>query len=132
MRWKYDKKNYRVPAPVADVIVTNPRTGDQQSVADCLVDTGSDVCWLRKSDIDELGITTNAIRFASVSGGPRESYGAHRLTLEIWGRTFDKVWVMALKPESMIGPVLGRDVINKLDLTFMGPDLGYEAADRSD
>jgi len=132
MAWKYDKKEYKVPAPVAEVVVTNPRTGNQQLVSDCLVDTGSDVCWLRKRDIDELGTTTNTIKFAAVSGGPREGYGTHRLTLDIWGRTFDKVWVMALKPESIIGPILGRDVINKLDLTFRGPDRGYEVADRSD
>ena len=132
MAWKYNRKDYEVPAPVADVIVTNTRTGEHLRIPDCLVDTGSDACWLRESDIDGLGRTTNTIRFATVSGGPVKGHGAHRLKLEVWGRTFDKVWVMALQPESIIGPILGRDVLNKLDLTLKGPDRGYEVADRTD
>ncbi len=130
MAWKYDKS--QVPAPIADVVVTNPRTSQQLSVEGCLVDTGSAACWLRKSDIDGLGQTTNHMRSASVPGVPKKGCGMHLLALQVWGRTFEEVWVMALPPDSAIGPVLGRDVINKLDLTLKGPDQGYEVADRTD
>jgi len=130
MEWKYDKS--QVPAPIADVVVTNPRTGDQRPVPACLVDTGSPLCWLRKSDIDGLGQTTNYIRSASVPGVRKMGCGMHLLALQVWGRRFEEVWVMELPPESIIGPIVGRDIINKLELTFRGPDRGYEVADRSD
>ena len=131
MAWEYDKQKYKVPAPVAEVGVTNPRTSQQLTV-DCLVDTGSDACWLRKSDIDALGPTKHSLRFSWVPDSPGTVHVAHRLALQVWGRTFQKVWVMELPPKSRIGPVLGRDVLNKLVLTLKGPDRGYEVEDGTD
>ena len=130
MAWKYDKGE--IPAPVADLVVTNPVTGNEQPVPGCLVDTGSDACWLRPSDIGSLGVTDNTTGLASVSGGLPTLYRRHFLTLRVWGRTFTDIGVMELAPESAIGPIVGRDIINKLELKLSGPDRGYEVADMPD
>lgn len=116
---EYDAENYNPPAPVANVTLRNPATGELLSNIPVLVDTGANATLLPSGAVEKLGIVAEegAGFEVQVFDGDRKFLKTVRLELYVLDKKFSGEYLLVDRP---VG-ILGRNVLNNLSLLFDGP-----------
>lgn len=119
----YDQNLFNPPAPVAEVTVRNPETGDSLSDVLMLIDSGADVTIIPQRCVEVLGVVVNSAEQYELAGfdGSRSLAFAVELDLIFLNKNFKGKFLLI---EQDIG-ILGRDIINHLSILHDGPRLTW-------
>jgi hypothetical protein len=115
---KYDTENFDPPAPVAYVILHNPKTGALLPDVPMLIDTGADATLLSFDAVKKIGVEIEAdTNFeVQVFDGETKRLQLAKLDLYFLGKKFAGDYLLIDRP---IG-ILGRNVLNNLRILFDG------------
>jgi hypothetical protein len=109
---------------VASIDLRNISTGEVCANIPVLLDTGADVTLLPRGCFSQLQISLDASHSYDLVGfdGSRSTANAFQADLLFLGTTFRGRFLVIDQPDG----VLGRDVLNHLNLAFKGPQLLWE------
>lgn len=115
----YDASAYEPPAPVASVTLRNPDKTEQVASAQLLIDTGADVTLLPRTLVEQIGVVTIADLHYELAGfdGTKSAAAVAIVDMVFLGRVYRGRYLVVESPQG----VLGRDVLNHLQLLFDGP-----------
>lgn len=117
----YNDQDFDPPAPVAWVILRNPDSGATRGGVPMLLDTGADVTLVPRGSIEELGISMVSDVGYQLIGFSGEQVSAQAVRIEIrWEKkTFRGLFLVVDQPWG----ILGRNMLNRVNLTLDGPNL---------
>ena len=124
MMQAYNQTLYDPPAPIADVILRNPESGETLYNVRMLIDTGADVSLLPRSSLELTGLLVSLDEQYELMGFD----GHQSVSSVVWaeviflGKTFRGKYLLI---DHECG-VLGRDILNYLSLLFDGPNLNWK------
>jgi len=117
----YQAEGFDPPAPIARTTIRG-LTGLAQTNVPMLLDTGSDISIVPKSAAEAVGASPEPVEsrlvFYDGTNVPAEEA---RLTVELLNFRFHGQFVLA---DADYG-VLGRNILNRLTITFDGPSLTW-------
>ena len=121
---RYDTAEFEPPAPLAQVTLRNPDTGTISSDVPMLLDTGADVSLIPHTSLVTLGLTASQDRlYELISFDGSISYApVVQIELLFCNRTFRGQFLVI---DQGFG-ILGRNVLNSLELIFDGPNLAWD------
>lgn len=121
---RYDTAEFEPPAPLAQVTLRNPDTGTISSDVPMLLDTGADVSLIPHTSLVTLGLTASQDRlYQLISFDGSISYApVVQIELLFCNRTFRGQFLVI---DQGFG-ILGRNVLNSLELIFDGPNLAWD------
>jgi len=105
------------PAPVLRVVARAPLGADTRQL-EAKLDTGSDVCALPESVIEDLDLSPVRIVRARGFFGPPTEMVVFRVDLEVEGMSFVRVEALAT---SRSYAIIGRNVLRRLVVMLDGP-----------
>jgi predicted aspartyl protease len=120
----YDSTGFDPPAPVAQVSVRNPESGDAKDGVPKLIDTGADVTLLPLSVARELGVTGipgKTYELHGFEGSVCSSLAAHA-EMVFLGRRFRGQFLLIDQETGIIG----RNILNTVAMLFDGPLLNRD------
>lgn len=114
----YEASHFDPPAPVAEVVLRNPKSG---TVSDALLllDTGADVTLLPRAAVEQLGVQPIADQKYELMGfdGSRSLAPIVMLDMVFLNRAFRGRYLLIEEERG----ILGRDILNHLILLLDGP-----------
>ncbi len=115
----YDDMRFDPPAPVAQVIVRNPDTGDSVRGITMLLDSGADVTLIPRSAVNNLGIapTTGQVYELMAFDGTISHLSVAYFDMVFLNRTIRGQFVLIDQEWGIIG----RDVLNLVAILLDGP-----------
>lgn len=121
---RYDTAQFEPPAPLAQVTLRNPDTGTISSDVPMVLDTGADVSLIPHTSLVTLGLTASQDRlYELISFDGSISYApVVQIELLFCNRTFRGQFLVI---DQGFG-ILGRNVLNSLELIFDGPNLAWD------
>jgi len=121
---RYDTAQFEPPAPLGQVTLRNPDTGTISSDVPMLLDTGADVSLIPHTSLVTLGLTASQDRlYELISFDGSISYApVVQIELLFCNRTFRGQFLVI---DQGFG-ILGRNVLNSLELIFDGPNLAWD------
>jgi hypothetical protein len=121
----YDAVRFSPPAPLAAVELRDAATGKTWPNVPMLLDTGADVTLLPRECVNRLELTIDPANVYELMGfdGTRTKAVAVYLDLIFVGLRFRGRFLLIDQPEG----ILGRDILNHLNVSFHGPRLLWEA-----
>lgn len=119
----YETTLFEPPAPVAQVTIRSPKTGDSVADVKMLIDTGADVSLLPRPPIVSLLDAKEEREQYELEGfdGTRSLADAVRLELQFLRRVFRGQFLLIDQDHG----VLGRNVLNAIPLVLDGPRLEW-------
>ncbi len=119
----YDSIRFSPPAPLAHVTVRNPENGMEEREVPMLLDTGSDVTLVPQKHVAKLKLDLSAGRQYELAGfDDHKSYSqAVKLHLIFEEKTFRGEFLLIDQDYG----VIGRNVLNLLNLQFIGQKLTW-------
>lgn len=119
----YDSNLFSPPAPVAVVDLRDRRSGNTVRDVPMLLDSGSDITLLPRTSLDELGLEIDPNVGYELEGFDGRTTLAQAVTLDLLflKRSFTGKYVIV---DSSMG-ILGRDVLNHLEILLDGPNLSW-------
>jgi len=116
---EYSAKQFDPPAPVANVTLRNPATGDSFADVPMLIDTGADTTLLPVYAVEQLGIEPDKDAVFEVQGFDGEIKLVKVVKLELFflDKKFTGEFLLVERPMG----ILGRNVLNNICLLFDGP-----------
>ena len=121
-QFAYDS-NYVPPAPVVQVLLSNPVNPSSQMTFTALVDTGADITVVPDSVAAQLGLVHQGDILVRGFNGASVLRPTFIVDIQIGRHWFDLVEVISAPTNELI---LGRNVLNLLDLRLNGPQLVLE------
>ncbi|MBC8869671.1 MAG: hypothetical protein H8E44_09655 [Planctomycetes bacterium] len=121
---KYDTTNFDPPAPVVQVDLRSPESGELVGGVELLLDSGADVTLLPTNAVGQLGVATDSTQRYELMGFDGSRSLAHGVILDVLllGRAFRGLYLLT---EDTRG-VIGRDVLNHLAIVLDGPALRWD------
>jgi hypothetical protein len=120
----YDGVLFSPPAPLANVTLRHPTSGNTVSGVKMLIDSGADVTLLPANCIEQLGEIGHAngdVYELMAFDGTKSMAPAVSMELLFLGKTFRGRFLVV----DQHWGVLGRNIVNNLRLLFDGPRLAW-------
>jgi len=116
---RYDSVQFDPPAPIAEVTLRNPRSGESIAGARLLLDTGADVTLLPHSVVARLSLVPDVDQQFELAGfdGYRTFADSVVLDMTFLAKTFRGRYLLGNEESD----ILGRDVLNYFLMVFDGP-----------
>ena len=118
MKYPYDQ-TYEPPFPVLSVVLANSEEGLRTTAEPALVDTGSDGTLVSMALLEDILAPVLAETRIRSHWGEWRPVQLFLVDVEINGLTLPGIFVVG--DETGDGIVLGRNVLNKLDIALHGP-----------
>jgi predicted aspartyl protease len=120
----YSRDGFDPPAPVALVEVRNRATGQSVANVPMLIDTGADVTLVPQAVLDRLQLTPAGETLYELTGigGERLVVNAVQLDVIFCRKTFRGQYLPVEQPWG----ILGRNVLNAIELRLNGPQLTWD------
>jgi hypothetical protein len=125
----YDASLFNPPAPLAMVTLRNPASGETMDSVPMLIDSGADITVVPESCILRLKLTVEVGLEYEVEGfdGHRSAARSANLHLLIANLTFRGQFLVVPKPYGY----LGRNLLNHIRLSLLGPELTWSIVEKS-
>ena len=116
---QYDKSHFAPPAPTARVTLGNPNNDAARADHELLMDTGADATLLPRAAVERIGVQPLAgVNYELIAfDGARSSAPVADLDVIFLNRRFRGRYLLTDAEQG----VLGRDVLNHLNLLLDGP-----------
>ncbi len=118
MKFPYDA-SYLPPAPTIEIRLGAPEAMLPVGPLNALIDTGADVCIVPIRYIEPLGVQVDNRKFLKSAWGEHRPVDVYLLDLGIGEMRFPLVEIVADDQGDAV--ILGRNLLNKLDLRLDGP-----------
>lgn len=115
----YNSKDYSPPMPVMEITLAGLRAGSAIVVPEALVDSGADATMLPISLLQQVKARFHDTRTMRGVTGHRVTVDTYLVTIQIGANRIAGVEAIAM--EESAEAILGRDVLNQLELTLVGP-----------
>lgn len=115
----YNSKDYSPPMPVMEITLSGLHTGSAVVVLEALVDSGADATMLPISLLRQVRARFHDTRSMRGVTGHRVMVDTYFVTVQIGPNRIAGVEAIAM--EESTEAILGRDVLNQLELTLVGP-----------
>lgn len=116
---QYNNRDYEPPMPVVEIALRSPKKGGQSISLLALVDSGSDATMLPMEVLQSIGARFYRVtRIRGVTGEPM-TVDTYHISINLGPYTIHGIEAVALPKSSEA--ILGRDVLNQLELTLNGP-----------
>jgi hypothetical protein len=119
----YDATLFAPPAPLAQVTLRHPKSGDTLPGVPMLLDSGADVTLVPQASVNQLGLVGAADEIYELVGfdGATSFAAVVRLEMVFLNRTFRGRFLLIDREWG----VLGRDILNLVSLLLDGPSLTW-------
>lgn len=115
----YDSHNYEPAMPILDIGISRPNARTAAVTIEAIVDTGADATLIPINLLEGIGATSVAVGYVRGITGAREQVDVYLVTLHIANFRIYGVRVGGLLSSDTA--ILGRDVVNQLDIALLGP-----------
>lgn len=115
---EYQRRAYDPPMPVLDVGVSRPGVNTSSAVVEAIVDTGADGTLIPRDILERVGAAFVDRAYLRGITGQRQSVDLYLVTLHLGPLRIAGVRAVALP--SGEPAILGRDVLNQLDIALIG------------
>jgi len=119
---KYDE-SYDPPAPVAEIILRNPQSGERSAKVKALLDTGADISLLPEAIVTQLKIEASADSVNLFGFDESQSVAQlYNLQIIFLNKRVSGNYCVADDQTA----ILGRDVLNEFSILFDGVNLEWK------
>jgi len=115
----YERRSYDPPMPVLDIGVRRPGASVPAATVEAVVDTGADGTLLPLDVLEQAGAIFVDRAYLRGITGQRQAVDLYLATIHLGRFRITGVRAAALPPGE--AAILGRDVLNQLDIALRGP-----------
>jgi hypothetical protein len=115
----YEHRAYDPPMPVLDIGVSRPGVNVLSATVAAVVDTGADGSLLPLDVLEQAGAIFVDRAYVRGITGQRQAVDLYLITIHLGRFRITGIRAIALPPGN--AAILGRDVLNHLDITLRGP-----------
>ena len=115
---EYERRAYAPPMPVLDIGVSRPGASAPSATLEAVVDTGADGTLIPQDVLEGVGATFVDRAYLRGITGQRRPVDLYLVTLHLGPLRIAGVRAVALAPGDTA--ILGRDVLNQLDIALRG------------
>ena len=113
----YEHRAYDSPMPVLDIGVSRPGVNVPSATVEAVVDTGADGSLLPLDVLEQAGAIFVDRAYLRGITGQRQAVDLYLITIHLGRLRITGVRAFALPPGN--AAILGRDVLNHLDITLL-------------
>ncbi len=115
----YEHRTYDPPMPVLDIGVSRPGVNEPSVTVEAIVDTGADGSLLPLDILERAGAIFVDRAYLRGITGQRQAVDLYLTTVHLGRLRVPGIRAAALPPGEIA--ILGRDVLNQLDIALRGP-----------
>jgi predicted aspartyl protease len=115
---EYERRSYHPPMPVLDIGISRPGVNVSSATVEAVVDTGADGALIPRDVLEQVGAAFVDRAYLRGITGQRQSVDLYLVTLHLGPLRIAGVRAVALP--SGEPAILGRDVLNQLDIALIG------------
>lgn len=116
---EYDNITYDPAAPVIDIIISHPVSDGNQVSLVAMMDTGADATMLPFDELEKVGARFLETRQMRGATGHILVVDTYLVTIRLGPHTLHGVQAVAM--QSNTESIVGRDVLNQLEIILNGP-----------
>jgi predicted aspartyl protease len=115
---EYERRAYDPPMPVLDIGISHPGLSTPSATIEAVVDTGADGTLIPRDILEHVDATFVDRAYLRGITGQRQPVDLYLVTLHLGPLRIAGVRAVALSPGDT--SILGRDVLNQLDIALIG------------